>query len=103
MKGKSANINFGKATIMKVLQLLENTFEGIRDKVNAEIEAKEDSLTSEASGESDEEVKTGPKEDVQKRPQKIVRVKRPPVLVQTSVPDGLKLTRSASRQATARI
>jgi hypothetical protein len=87
---------------MKVLQLLENTFEGIRDKVNAEIEAKEDSLTSEASGES-EEVKTGPKEDVQKRPQKIVRVKRPPVLVKTSVPDGLKLTRSASRQATARI
>ena len=52
MKGKSTKLNFGKATIMKVLQLLENTFEGIRDKVNAEIEAKEESSASEASKEN---------------------------------------------------
>ena len=50
-KGKSSNIQFSKATILRVVQLLDNVFDSIREKVNAEIEAKEDSATSEASEE----------------------------------------------------
>ena len=59
-KGKSANIHFSKDTIMKLNQLLDNTFDAIKDKVNAEIEEAENSKTSiDASSESEEEeVKT---------------------------------------------
>jgi hypothetical protein len=59
-KGKYANIHFSKDTIMKLNQLLDNTFDAIKDKVNAEIEEAENSKTSiDASSESEEEeVKT---------------------------------------------
>lgn len=40
-KGKSSNILFSKPTILRVVQLLDNNFDSIREKVNAEIEAKE--------------------------------------------------------------
>ena len=44
---------------MKLTQLLENAFDGIKDKVNAEIEENEKSKTSEASSDqNEEEVKT---------------------------------------------
>ena len=88
---------------MKVLQLLENTFEGIRDKVNAEIEAKEESAASESSDESEEEVKTESKNRVQKGRHTIVRAKRPPVKAQKSVRDASRTPRISSVQASAKI
>ena len=77
-KGKSSNIQFSKATILRVVQLLDNVFDSIREKVHAEIEAKEDSATSEASEEeSEEEVKTVSKKTKLKTAPVIVRAKRP--------------------------
>ena len=68
-KGKSGNIQFSKPTIMKVVQLLENSFDAIREKVNSEIEAQQESeITSKPSesSEEEEEVKTVSKKSVPK-------------------------------------
>ena len=85
-KGKSPNIHFSKAAIMKLNQLLDNTFDGIKDKVNAEIEEKENSKTSsEASSDKNpEEVKTVSKVKGAKRSQTIVRAMRPSTQIVTA-------------------
>lgn len=74
-KGSSTKMSFSKATIMKVKQLLENAFDGIREKVNSEIDNKVDSSEQSESEESEEEVKAASKKTAPKT-QPIVRAKR---------------------------
>ena len=83
-KGKSGNIQFSKPTMMKVIQLLENSFDVIREKVNTEIEAQQDSETSEPSeeSESEEEVKTVSKKSLPKSAKPVTRAKRAPASTQ---------------------
>ena len=106
-KGKSGSIHFTKGTIVKVVQLLENTFDAIREKVNSEIEAQAESESSEPSeeSESEEEAKTVSKKSGVKSAKPVTRAKRAPASTQNvkAANKGTSKIRTASVKAAAKI